>query len=229
MITIVAVADTHLYHDDLRIPDGDILVHAGDLTRDGSLAELADALEFLRPLPHPHKLVVAGNHERCLEDEPAAARALLRGFDYLQDSGVVRCGLRFWGSPWQPTYGDWAFQLERGAPLAAKWAQIPEGTDVLITHGPPRGFGDSVGAWTGNEAVARARAGCADLLARVREVRPLVHVYGHIHQGRGRWRDGSTLLVNATCDECFAPPTVLRVDPAARSVVVLDDEPAPAP
>jgi predicted phosphodiesterase len=223
MLTIVAVADTHLYHDELAIPDGDVLVHAGDMTRGGSLAELAGALEFFRRLPHRHKIVVAGNHERCLEERPDEARRLLAGFDYLQDSGVTRLGLRFWGSPWQPAYNDWAFNLPRGAPLAERWAAIPDGVDVLVTHGPPRGFGDSVGP--GHEAFARLRAGCEDLLARVRAVRPLLHVYGHIHQGRGRWRDGPTLLVNATCDECMAPPTVIRVDPAARTAMVVETGP----
>lgn len=222
MLTIVVVADTHLYHEELEIPDGDVFVHAGDMTRGGSLAELARALEFFRGLPHRHKIVVAGNHERCLEERPAEARALLDGFDYLQDSGVTRLGLRFWGSPWQPAYNDWAFNLPRGAPLAERWAQIPEGVDVLVTHGPPRGFGDSVGVWPGNEVFARMRSGCEDLLARVRAVRPLVHVYGHIHQGRGHWRDGATLLVNATTDECMAPATVIRVDPAARTAMVVE-------
>ena len=220
MPTIVAVADTHLYHGDHAVPDGDVLIHAGDMTRGGSLAELGRALEFFRALPHRVKIFVAGNHERCLEERPAEARRLLGGFDYLQDSGVERLGLRFWGSPWQPAYNDWAFNLPRGRPLADKWASIPDGIDVLVTHGPPRGFGDSVGVWPGNEAFQRMRAGCEDLLARVREVRPLLHVYGHIHQGRGHWRDGPTLLVNATCDECMAPPTVIRVDPGARTAMV---------
>ncbi len=220
MLTIVALADTHLFHGDLQIPEGDILLHAGDLTRGGSLAELTTAAEFLRQQPHPHKIVIAGNHERCLEDQPEAARALLQGLDYLQDSGLERCGLRFWGSPWQPAYNDWAFNLPRGARLAEKWALIPEGVDVLVTHGPPRGFGDSVGTWRGSEALQRARAGCADLLARVREVRPMLHVYGHIHQGRGSWREGDVLMVNATTDECFAPPTVIHVDVARRHATV---------
>jgi predicted phosphodiesterase len=221
MLTIVAVADTHLYHDELELPAGDILVHAGDLTRGGTLAELERAAAWLRGLPYAHKIVVAGNHERCLERAPAEARALLDGLDYLQDGGVVRCGLRFWGSPWQPEFHQWAFNLPRGAALAERWAQVPEGTDVLVTHGPPRGYGDDLGGGAGSAGWQRARAGCEDLLARVRAVRPLLHLYGHIHQGRGHWRDGGSLLVNVTTDECMKPATAISVDVAGRRAEVV--------
>ena len=141
---IVAVADTHLYQADLgAIPDGDVFVHAGDLCRRGTLQELEQVVLWMRALPHANKIVVAGNHDWCFAREPEAARALLgETIVYLQDSAAVIDGVSFWGSPWQPRYRNWAFNLERGAPLAEKWSLIPSGTDVLVTHGPPRGFGD---------------------------------------------------------------------------------------
>lgn len=180
---IVAVADTHLYHAELTVPDGDVFVHAGDLCRGGELAELEEAAAWLRSLPHRTKIVVAGNHDWAFVHEPARARAALgEGIVYLEDSGATIDGMRFWGSPWQPDFNDWAFNLPRGAPIAEKWALIPEGIDVLVTHGPPHGIGD--------RGPVAGRLGCADLLARVRRVRPKLHVFGHIHQDGGLW-DGT--------------------------------------
>ena len=128
---LVAVADTHLYHGDLRVPDGDVFIHAGDLCRGGRLAELEDAARWIGGLPHALKVVVAGNHDWCFAREPAEARAVLgAGVVYLEDSGHDAAGLRFWGSPWQPEYGGWAFNLPRGPALAEKWARIPAGLDV---------------------------------------------------------------------------------------------------
>ena len=118
-LRIVAMADTHLFHEGLVVPEGDILVHAGDLLQYGSLDELERAADFLRALPHPIKIVVAGNHEVCLERSPAEARALLEGFIYLQDSAAIVHGLVFYGSPWQPKFRIWAFGATRGAELAS--------------------------------------------------------------------------------------------------------------
>ncbi|HEU4535670.1 MAG TPA: metallophosphoesterase, partial [Polyangiaceae bacterium] len=141
---IVAVADTHLFHDELRVPEGDLFVHAGDLCRGGTLDELARGLAWVRSLPHRHKIFVAGNHDWAFAREPAAARALVgEGVTYLEDGGAEVGGLRVWGAPWQPAYNDWAFNLPRGAALAEKWAQAPAGLDLLITHGPPAGVGDN--------------------------------------------------------------------------------------
>jgi hypothetical protein len=127
-------------------------------------------------------------------------------------------GLRFWGSPWQPEYRGWAFNLPRGPALASKWALIPGDTDVLITHGPPRGIGD----WLGEDG----RHGCVDLLAAVRRVRPLLHLFGHIHQDGGCWCESGTCFANVTTWECERKPTVLEVDLAARQVLPVCVPPA---
>lgn len=203
-LRIVAMADTHLFHEGLVVPDGDILIHAGDLLQHGSLGELARAADFLRALPHPIKIVVAGNHEVCLERSPAEARALLEGLVYLEDSQAVVHGLVFYGAPWQPKFRIWAFGATRGAELASKWARIPDQVDVLVTHGPPHGFGDRV-VWKDQQR----RVGCADLLARVREVKPRLHLFGHIHQDPGQWTEGPTTFVNVTTSEGTVPVTVL--------------------
>lgn len=209
---IVAVADTHTFEADLGVlPDGDVLVHAGDLMRAGTLDELDGVAAWIRAQPHRHKIVVAGNHDWCFVHERARACALLGpGVIYLEDQGADIEGVRFWGSPWQPAYNEWAFNLPRGRPLAEKWAQIPDGIDVLITHGPPEGIGDgtSVGG----------RHGCADLLAAVRRARPALHMFGHIHQDGGFWQRDEIAFANVTTWECERTATVLDYDVAARAV-----------
>jgi Icc-related predicted phosphoesterase len=192
MLTIVCVSDTHGAHDRTEVPDGDILVHAGDLTRHGQLADVTEFNRWLGTLQHRHKVVVAGNHDFCFEREPDRARARLTNAIYLRDEAVTVEGVRFYGSPWQPWFLDWAFNLPRGPEIAAKWALIPDDTEVLVTHGPPLGFGDRTDR---GESV-----GCADLLARVRVVRPRLHVFGHIHEAAGVADDGGTLFVNASTD-----------------------------
>jgi predicted phosphohydrolase len=208
VIRLVAVADTHLFHGDLTIPDGDVFVHAGDLCRGGTLDELRAAAGWLAALPHAHKVVVAGNHDWALAREAAAARAILAdaGVTYLEDKGAVIMGHRFWGSPWQPAFHDWAFNLPRGAPLAARWGLIPPGLDVLVTHVPPAGIGD-----LGGEGIP-GREGCADLMRRVDQVRPRLHLFGHIHQDGGLWQRGGTVFANVTTWECERAPTVIDLD-----------------
>jgi len=203
MPTLVAMADTHGYHRDLTVPDGDILVHAGDLTQTGSLEELAEVDAFLAALPHRHKIVVAGNHDWCFQRTPERARRVLRSAIYLEDEAITLEGLRIYGSPWQPWFLDWAFNLQRGPELADKWAQIPDDTEVLITHGPPRGIGD--------RTRRGEHVGCDDLLQRVRVVRPRLHVFGHIHEDGGVWQEAETRFVNATTAECESGPVVIEL------------------
>jgi Icc-related predicted phosphoesterase len=207
-VRIVVIADTHGLHRGLQVPEGDILVHAGDLTDYGELDQLAASAAFLEAQPHRHKVVIAGNHDFCLERRPREARATLTNCIYLQDEAVTLMGLRFYGSPWQPWFFDWAFNLQRGPEIRAKWDLVPAGTDVLITHGPPWGHGDLTHRGE--------RAGCQDLLEAVRRLRPALHLFGHIHEGYGVTRDGGTVLVNASiCDSRNRPvnrPIVLAMD-----------------
>lgn len=222
---IVAIADTHGFHDALVVPDGDVLVHAGDLLRGGSLDELIRTAGWLRALPHRHKLVVAGNHDWCFaRTRHAAVEMLGPTITYLEDAETTIDGARFWGSPWQPEFYAWAFNLKRGAQLRAKWSLIPEGIDVLVTHGPPRGFGDR----TGRTPSERDRAGCDDLLDAVRRVKPALHLFGHIHEDGGLWRDDETTICNATTWECERSATVVDLDPRTRAVAPVLVPPAHA-
>jgi len=156
---LVLISDSHGFHADLTVPEGDILVHAGDLTMRGRLDELREANRWLACLPHPFKIAIAGNHDFCFEEEPEEARRILTAAIYLQDDAVEVGGLRFWGSPWQPWFYDWAFNLKRGPALEEKWALIPEGLDVLVTMARPRA--SSTRPTTGARWAARTScAGC---------------------------------------------------------------------
>jgi predicted phosphodiesterase len=202
---LVLLSDTHCRHADLAVPDGDVLIHAGDFTRRGTEPEIRLFTSWLATLPHRVKVVVAGNHDFLFERDPARARALVTGATYLEDSGVSIDGVTVWGSPWQPRFFDWAFNLERGAPLRAKWQLIPSGTQVLVTHGPPMGVLDRT--WRGTSV------GCVDLADAVARVKPRLHVFGHIHESHGELeRDGVRYVNAANCDErdhAVHPPVVV--------------------
>ncbi len=204
---VVCLSDTHDRLDRIEVPDGDLLVHAGDLTMRGELDQLRAFDAQLAALPHPHKVVIAGNHDFAFERDPEAARACITAATYLEDEEVEVAGLRIYGSPWQPWFHDWAFNLQRGAALAEKWARIPEGLDILLTHGPPAGYGDR--CYDGR------RVGCADLLVAIERARPRFHIFGHIHEDAGRWQHGPTTLVNAcNCTLRYKPtqpPVVLDI------------------
>lgn len=118
---------------------------------------------------------------------------------YLQDQSTSIYGLKIYGTPWQPEFCHWAFNLKRGQPLLDKWDLIPDDTDILITHGPPVGYGDL--------CAIGVRAGCVELLNTVQKrVRPKYHVYGHIHEGYGTRSDGRTVFINASiCDLAYNP------------------------
>jgi Icc-related predicted phosphoesterase len=187
---LVCVSDTHGYHDAMHVPDGDVLIHAGDLTKCGTLEEVRAAGDWLTKLPHKHKLVVAGNHDFLFERDPAAARALFTHATYLEDEAVEIDGVRFYGSPYTPEFFNWAFMLPRGEALRAKWSRIPNDVDVLVTHGPPNKVLD--------RTVHGDHAGCEALAERVAELKPKLHVFGHIHEGYGIRDDGPTRYMNAS-------------------------------
>jgi predicted phosphodiesterase len=204
---IVLISDTHGSHEGLTVPSGDLLIHAGDMTRSGALGELEAFAGWLRTLPHPHKLLIAGNHDFCCERQPEASRAVLAEFTYLLDEAVAIEGIRFYGSPWTPLFFDWAFQQPRGPKLGAIWSRIPAGTEVLITHGPPQGILD----WT----VSGDRAGCEALAAVVVKVAPRYHIFGHIHEAVGQEQHGATMYINASSVDLeyrpVNPPVVIEI------------------
>ena len=212
---IVCISDTHLA--EIPVPEGDILIHAGDLTSVGELREVAKALKWLSSLPHPHKVFIAGNHDFLFERHSGLAAGILPGnLTYLQDSGATIMGLKIWGSPWTPWFNDWAFNLERKSERMRQFReQIPHGLDVLITHGPPHGILDLI--------PDGRREGCGVLLERVAVVRPRLHVFGHIHHSHGTQLFADTLFVNASImDEQYDAvhkPIVVEMDPATKEII----------
>lgn len=212
---IVCISDTHNCNEQIAVPDGDILIHSGDALISGALPELKRFAGWFGSLPHKVKIFVAGNHDWAFQREPASARKLLpSSVVYLQDSFVEIEGLKIYGSPWQPRFYDWAFNLMRGAEMAERWALIPDDTDILITHGPPHGILDIVETKLGTE-----NAGCEGLRKRVETLaaagRLRLHVFGHIHCGYGTHDEFGVRFVNAsTCDEQYdpiQPPIVVEI------------------
>lgn len=192
-----------------------MLVHAGDLTLRETEHENQSCAAWLDGLPHKTKILCAGNHDWFFDPNAPrqfhswrlyrrySVREMLAKFQsvrYLQDSQLRADGMRFYGSPWQPWFYGWAFNLPRdGEELAAKWAAIPAETDVLITHGPPFGILDRL--------QSGEHVGCAKLLRRVKELSRLrVCIFGHIHEGYGQEQRGSVHFVNAwICDAEYRP------------------------
>lgn len=211
---IVTLSDIHTMWELLEVPDGDVLVVAGDMTGTGTFDQLFRFNEWVGTLPHKHKLVVAGNHDwgfelGLLDSFPD----LTSNYTYLQDAECTIDDVVFYGSPWQPAFCNWAFNLPRGEELAEKWDKIPDYTDVLITHGPPYGVLDS------NIAPddTRVNFGCRDLKdAVVRRVKPKYHIFGHIHGSYGKKElHGVTFVNTSICTEAYKPlnkPWVLEID-----------------
>lgn len=191
-------------HDDIQhIPDGDVLVHAGDCLGRGSLSELEGFNYWLGELPHAHKILIAGNHDWCFQTRADSARKLVTNAIYLEDSGVTINGLKFWGSPVTPNFRNWAFNRDRGPEIAKHWALIDAETDVLITHGPPGGIFDSViGTGFG------LGVGCRELYRRIDQLKLKAHIFGHIHESYGvgtRAKDGVVFVNACICNEAYRP------------------------
>jgi Icc-related predicted phosphoesterase len=201
---IVFISDTHNKHKYLTsnaydniLGGGDVLVHAGDVSSMGKSYEINDFLNWFSKTPFTHKIFIAGNHDFHFETyHDIAIEYKEQGVRYLFDSEIVIDGIKFYGSPWQPEFYDWAFNLPRGEKLAEKWSKIPEDTDILITHGPAYGILDVV--------PGGGRVGCEELYKRVFEVKPTIHVCGHIHDSYGQKSiDGVEFLNASVLDERY--------------------------
>ena len=211
---IVCLSDTHNCNQEIAVPDGDILIHAGDATTVGNTEQIAAFNHWFANLSHKYKIFIAGNHDWLFETNNSFARQMLdKSIKYLQDSSVEIEGLKIYGSPWQPRFFDWAFNLNRGAEIAEKWKLIPDDVDILITHGPPNGILDEVPRkyWVEN-------TGCEELIKKVEELAKnnlKLHIFGHIHCGYGEMEKFGVKFVNAsTCDEGYnptQPPIVVEI------------------
>lgn len=201
------ISDTHNQLHKLKLPGGDILFHAGDLCGKGSENEMDVELQKLADLKklYTHIVFCAGNHDwyAQLHPEEMRAKATELGLIYLQDKEVTINGVRVYGSPWQPEFCNWAFNLPRGAALKEKWDMIPNGIDVLLTHSPPFGICDKLDEWG---SAPGTHVGCEELLVAVKRIRPQFHLFGHIHCEYGTTREEGIIFMNgSTCTERYKP------------------------
>ncbi len=187
---IVCISDTHELHRELEVPNGDILVHAGDFTfMSKSMTAVRDFNEWLGELPHQYKIVIPGNHEFFLEKR-LEERRLLSNATVLINESLKIGELTIWGSPATPLYGG-AFGVSRAADRVRLYRTIPSDTQILITHGPPYGILD-------REFGSTEPTGDLELLDAVKRICPRLHIFGHVHGGYGTYHDGNTLFVNAS-------------------------------
>jgi len=220
---LVCISDTHSLHEGMfhKLPEGDVLIHAGDCTNVGKEFEVKEFVEWFQNIKgFDTKIFIAGNHdfafERRLEPHHKGDYDWLyhlineenlsqSDVTYLEDNFMTiespefSRPIKIYGSPWQPEFYNWAFNLPRqGDRLRFKWDSIPDDTDILITHGPPHGVRD----FTPNNM----QVGCELLRFRVEQFKPLVHVFGHIHGAYGAAQIEDTLYVNASiCTERYKP------------------------
>ena len=203
---IVCISDTHNQHRQIDVPDGDLLIHAGDFSGHGKPAEISAFNQWLGELPHRHKILIAGNHDFLFEREPALARSLITEAFYLENEFIEIEGLRIYGSPATPWFFNWAFNYHRGPEINAIWDRIPQEIHVLITHGPPFGILDQV--------AHGKQVGC-EMLAQWLESQkspPALHVFGHIHEAAGRIQTDQTTFINACqLDLRYRPQSNLQV------------------
>lgn len=196
---ILFLSDTHEQHRNLtNLPDADIIIHGGDLTGRGKQESVDDFIFWLDGLNYKHKVFIAGNHDFYFESYTwyEIKKKLPENMHYLCNSCVEIEELRLWGSPVTPWFFDWAFNVYRGKDIMRYWKQIPENLDVLISHGPPYGILD---ANRQGEHV-----GCEDLLEISKQVNPLYHLFGHIHEGYGvEEQDGTTFINGSVLDENY--------------------------
>lgn len=225
---ITFISDTHwivsdpVNTQDLNdlLPGGPILVHSGDVSGRGTEREIRVFLDWFSSQPYMHKILIAGNHDFFFEvAKPEVVQELLAeypGITYLNDSGVTIEGIKFWGSPVTPFFHNWAFNRYDNE-IGPHWDLIPEGIDVLITHGPPHGILDKTirEGWS---------VGCKRLRAKVDQIKPKVHVFGHIHEEMGQVEIGGTMFINASVvDERYRlwhnNPPIINVEPRSETLV----------
>jgi predicted phosphohydrolase len=185
---IVFFSDPHGLHYESDIPDGDMIICCGDISMSGTRSQVNQFLDWYAELPHKYKIFVAGNHDfwfetghprnRSLRPDENPRDIIPEGIIYLEDETIEIEGIKIFGSPWTPWFHSWAFNAHRGDEIKAHWDLIEEGTDIIITHGPPAGT--HLERCRGGDMV-----GCTDLANRISEIKPKIVAFGHIHEAYG--------------------------------------------
>lgn len=190
---ILFISDTHGEHQKLNnLPQADILIHSGDISRRGKDYEIEDFIKWLSSLDFRYKIFIAGNHDFYFEGKiiSKVQEMLPQDVFYLCDTGITIEGINIWGSPITPTFFNWAFNRDRGSNIAKYWDKIPQNTDILITHGPPFRILD--------QTISGSNAGCEDLLKKIELIKPKYHLFGHIHEAYGVYETAYTTFINGS-------------------------------
>jgi len=196
---ICLISDTHTKHRYIGIKkyEADVLIHCGDITGNGGIGAITDFLDWFADLNQfRHKIFIAGNHDWLFERNNSLARQVVEDVGvndiiYLENESVVIDNIKFYGTPVQPPFCNWAFNVYEPK-LTEYWKIIDDDTDVLITHSPPYMIGDFV-PWSNKHE------GSPSLYKEVVErIKPRLHCFGHIHEGYGQWEIGETKFVNAS-------------------------------
>ena len=177
------ISDTHTYHGLLKVPEGiDIVIHSGDATnpKDPYLSEheMRNFIYWYSLLPIKNKVFVAGNHDVCVERNFIKKDDFERaGIIYLENDEVKIEGLKIWGSPFTPSFGQgWAFNKRRDK-LHDVWKYIPDDTDIVVVHGPPKGILDL--SYNANNVLEFC--GDLSLKKRILNIELKLCLFGHIH------------------------------------------------
>jgi len=206
---IVALSDTHGFHKKLTIPDGDMLIHAGDFSMRAGLRDVVEFAKWFKAQPHQYKIIVAGNHDCYCEGDRQWTRDEFYPAIYLCHEEATVHGCKVFGSPYSSSIFEpspWSFDYPKEGPRSeALWSQIPEYTDILITHGPPKGICDWVPDVHPSES---NNVGDENLTFHIKRALPRVHIFGHIHEGYGAYMSPlfSTRFYNAcVCNRQYKP------------------------
>jgi len=205
-LIIDLLSDTHGSHEHFKCEGGDILIHAGDFCTHGTLRDALPFLDWYAEQDYSHLILSPGNHDLIFEEEPALMKSECDARDIilLNDSGVTVDGISIWGSPVQPFFCNWAFNRRRDE-IQKHWDMIPEGTELLVTHGPAKRVLDYIPPryMSGQAGV---HAGCQYLLERLNTIGVQCHVFGHLHPSRGILHKHNRLNVNASClNDMYCP------------------------
>ncbi len=190
MQKIVIISDTHTFHKNVVLPEGDILIYAGDAEIRNDI-ELMFFINWFGTLNFQHIIWIGGNHDFYLEQlyNNNIVPKMPFNIHYLINNEITIEGIKFWGSPFSSQFGNWAF-MEHLEELKPIWDKIPSDTDIIITHSPPFGIND--------QCVNGISVGCPALRDKLKEIKPKYHICGHIHESRGVYQDKYTTYINAS-------------------------------
>lgn len=192
---LICISDTHCLHKKINFEsicsDAEIIVHCGDFTNNGSEQEVIYFLDWYKSLPFKHKILVPGNHDWFFEENSREARQLCldRQIILLNDSSCTINNIKFWGCPVTPAFFDWAFNKNKEE-IIWHWDIIPNDINVLITHGPPSNI------LSFNES--KVDCGCVSLRKKIEKINPKYHIFGHIHESYGIYKNEKTTFINCS-------------------------------